>query len=163
MAKRTAPSGAQRAKAPSREAPQGVSRPVAPNSPASDLIIAKAIATAVRMTPGVVDLSPGFLALAATYGPNERVVGVVVRHTAPHATAVEVHVTVAMEAATAIPTTEAQGGVSSVAAKLEPPESAVLTHVADHVREAVYRAMRDLHVATPSAVDVFIDDIQAPA
>jgi len=128
------------------------------------MTIAKAIATAVRMTPGVVALSPGLLALAATYAANERLVGVVVRHSGSHNAAdiaVEVHVTVAMEAPEASHV-EAQGDVPSLSAQTETSEIAVLTRIANQVREAVYRAMQDLRLPPPSAVDVLIDDSQTP-
>jgi uncharacterized alkaline shock family protein YloU len=123
------------------------------------MIIAKAIAEAVRATPGIVDLSPGLLVFAATYGANEPFVGVVVRSSSLHETAVEVHVTVAMEEP---PNVEAQGNASSMSVLTESSDSAVLPQVANQVREAVYRAMRDLRLAPPSSVDIFIDDIQEP-
>lgn len=141
---------------------QDVSQPIPPSSPASNMTIAKAIATAVRMTPGVVALSPGLLALAATYAANERLVGVVVRHSGSRDAAdiaVEVHVTVAMEAP---PRVETQGDALSLSAQTETSEIAVLARIANQVREAVYRAMQDLRLPPPSAIDVLIDDIQTP-
>jgi hypothetical protein len=160
MANTTAHHGKARVRAPSQPVARDVSPSVSSHSLANDITIAKTIATAVRATPGVVDLSPGLLALAATYGPHERLVGVVVRHPGPHETAVDVHVTVAVEAT---PPDEEQGGVaSSWSVQTETSDRAALTRVANRVREAAYRAMQGLHVAPPSAVDVFIDDIQMP-
>jgi hypothetical protein len=163
MANSTAPhhkAQKPRVRTPSHDVSQDVSQPVPPRSQPSDISVAKAIATAVRATPGVIDLSPGLLALAATYAANERLVGVVVRHPGPHETAVEVHVTVAMEATTRV---KAQGNASSLSAHTETSDIAILTRVANLVREAVYRAMRDLRLPPPLAVDVLIDDIQGPA
>jgi hypothetical protein len=79
--------------------------------------------------------------------------------------AVEVHVTVAMEAtpAKATPNVERQGEAPASPARAEMSHAAVLTQVAALVREAVYRVMRDLRLAPPSAVDVLIDDIQVSA
>jgi uncharacterized alkaline shock family protein YloU len=45
----------------------------------SEVAIARAAVAAVRTVPGVVDVSPGRYAEAATYGPGERVGGVAVR------------------------------------------------------------------------------------
>ncbi|MGE5335088.1 MAG: hypothetical protein ACM3N4_10345 [Nitrososphaerota archaeon] len=127
---------------------------------------ARAIATAVRATPGVVDLSPGLMALAATYGATERVVGVAVRHPVPHETVVDVHVIVATVAVDAAAETERQGGASGISAPASAPSApagvAVLTRVANNVRDAVYRAVRELGLAPLSAVDVLIDDIRLP-
>jgi len=44
----------------------------------SEVNLARAVVVAVRAIPGVVDVSPGLFAEAATYGPAERVTGVVV-------------------------------------------------------------------------------------
>jgi hypothetical protein len=159
MAKATTPHAKRRVRTPAYDVPQYVAQSMPRHSLASDMMIAKAIAEAVRATPGIVGLSPGLQALAATYGVNERLVGIVVRHPSPGETAVEVHVTVAMEA---MPSIEAQGSASSVAAQMETSDSAALTRVANQVREAVYRAMQDLRLAPPSSVDILIDDIQAP-
>src|SRR5215469_8906501 len=59
---------------------------------ASDIPVARAVAEAVRALPMVLDLSPGKFELAATYGPRERVTGVVVRRTSSHNITIEVHV-----------------------------------------------------------------------
>jgi hypothetical protein len=60
------------------------------------------------------------------------------------------------------PNVEAQGNASFVSTPTETSEIAVLTRIANQVREAVYRAMQDLNMAPPASVDIFIDDIQAP-
>ncbi len=138
---------------------QHLSQPTPHESQASDLNIAKAISKAVRATPGVVDLSPGLFALAATYGANEQFVGIVVRKSSLLETVVEVHVIVAIEVT---PNVEEQGNTSSVSAQMETSDSAVLIRVANRVRKAVYRAMEDLRLAPPASVDIFIDDIQEP-
>ncbi len=158
MANPTTPRHKPHVKTPAHDVPQHISQSIPGYSQASKMIIAKAISEAVRATPGIVDLSPGLLVLAATYDANERLVGVVVRQSSPHEIAVEVHVTVAMEAP---PNVEAQGNASFVAAPTETSGIAVLTRVANQVREAVYRAMQDLRLAPPASVDIFIDDIQA--
>lgn len=142
---------------------QGASQPTVAPAQLSDTAIARAIASAVRATPGVADLNPGLVVLAATYGPNERVVGVIVRHPGPRDTVVEVHVTAEVET---LPGGEAQGGVSDEStgsAQMGASDAGVLTRIADRVRGAVYRAVRELGLEPPSAVDVLIDDIQLSA
>ena len=57
----------------------------------SDVAIARAIREAVRRVPGVAEISAGPRVVAATYGPGERVEGVVVRRDAEHVD-LEVHV-----------------------------------------------------------------------
>jgi hypothetical protein len=52
------------------------------DAPVSETSLARAIVAAVRRVAGVADVSPGRFAEAATYGPNEKVQGVVVKRTA---------------------------------------------------------------------------------
>lgn len=133
----------------------------------SDIAFARAIAVAVRATPGVADLSPGLMALAATYGPHERVVGVVVRHTSAHDThethgtdvEVDVHVIVAIEAAA---DSVARGDESRATPSGEASDVAVLTQIASRVRAAVYRVASSMNLAPLPTVDVLIDDIELP-
>jgi hypothetical protein len=140
--------------------PEDIPQSVPALSEVSDIIIARAVAAAVRTTPGIAGLSPGLLALAATYGPNERVVGVVLRHFSPRDTVVEVHVVASIET---IPRTEPHKTVSEKSAQAGASDGAVLIRVADQVRNAVYRAIAELNLPAPSAVDVLIDDIRLPA
>lgn len=153
-------------KTPATTPSEDVAQPTAVYSQASDFMAARAIAAAVRATHGVVDLSPGLLALVATYGATERVVGVVVRHPVPRDTVVEVHVVVATGTVEAGPETEMREGDSDMPTRASASGAsaagAVLTRVADEVRRAVYRAVQELGLAPPSAVDVLIDDIRLP-
>jgi uncharacterized alkaline shock family protein YloU len=57
----------------------------------TEVALAQAIVAAVRLVPGVADVSSGRFAEVATYGPNEKVRGVSVRATADGLD-VEVHV-----------------------------------------------------------------------
>ena len=61
------------------------------NLAVSDVAFAQAVAAAVRTLPGVAALSPGRSAEVATYGPHEKVQGVIVR-TVDGALDVDVHV-----------------------------------------------------------------------
>jgi hypothetical protein len=117
----------------------------------NDITIAKLLAQAIRATAGVVDLSPGLFALEATYGPGERVLGIVLSHPAPNALTIEVRVvlaeTVLREALCALPSTEAG-------------ETALLLRFAQQLRTVVAHTIRTLDVAGLTAVDVAIDDIR---
>ena len=134
------------------------SQPVLAPSSVRDISLARASVAAIRATPGVADVSPGLIVLAATYGPHERVVGVVVRHASPHDTAVEVHIIAARETISDIAT---HGG-GSEATPEDASEVAVLAQVASRVRAAVYRVASSMNLVPLPAVDVFIDDIQVP-
>jgi hypothetical protein len=117
----------------------------------SDITIAKLLAQAIRATPGVVDLSPGLFAIEATYGPGERVLGIVLRHPAPNALVIEVRVvlaeTILREALSAVPSTGSDG-------------TPLLLRFADQLRTVVAHTIHTLDVPVLTAVDVAIDDIR---
>ena len=131
-------------------------------SGASDIAIARAVAGAVRAAPMVLDLSPGIVELAATYGPRERVTGVVVRRPSSHDYAIEVHVVLRGSLYAGSQLDEARGGASHHKASAGMAHDAVLMRSADQIRRAIYRAVRGLDMAPPARVDVIIEDIQAP-
>jgi len=135
-------------------------RPPGPRT--SDITIARAVADAARSMPVVLGLSPGTTVLAATYGPRERVTGVVVRHPGPHAIALEVHVVLRNPQAHAGVDAEARGDRPHAPASAGTAGEAVLTGAADQIREAVYRAARRLDTPPLTSVDILIDDIEAP-
>src|SRR5258708_28743612 len=83
---------AKTSSAHSRTVSDEISQPARALSKVSDIAIARAVGEAVRATPMVLDLSPGIVELAVTYGPHERVTGVVVRHPNSHDIAIEGHV-----------------------------------------------------------------------
>jgi hypothetical protein len=138
-----------------------VSRPTRTLSEASDIAIARAVAEAVRAMPMVLDLSPGIVALAATYGPHERVTGVVVRRLNAHNITIEVHVVLQGSLHDGSQQAEARGGASHREASARTTRTAVLTRSAEQIRRAVYRAVQGLGMAAPAGVDVLIEDIQA--
>lgn len=127
-------------------------------SGASDSAIARAIVAAIRAMPGIADVSPGLVMLAATYGPCERVVGVVVRHDSPHDTAVEIHVVVE---GVARPNSATRGG-DAPATPGEASDVAVLAQVVSQIRATICDVVSSLNLVPLSAIDVFIDDIQFP-
>jgi hypothetical protein len=123
------------------------------NGQVQDVEIAGAVAKAVLTVPEVVSLSPGHSAFAATYGPTQRVTGVVVRRSTPTEMSLEVHV------ALRAPSIDlAARSVSGEAASFEAGEGS-LPAMAAQVREAVFRALGEMGLPPPVKVDVFIDDI----
>ena len=121
----------------------------------SDIAIASAVAQAVRAVPGVVDLSPGAPALAATYGSGKRVDGVVVHHLAPDQVALEIHVTLSeteSKLADADFALDTSGRVRKA--------SGLLTRVASRIRGAVYDIAPDMYPHALMRVDVHIDDLK---
>lgn len=139
----------------------------------SDLAIARAVAGAVRGVPGVSGLSRGFSVMAATYGPMQRVTGVVVDCRSGTAdaespegfsypTRIEVHVIVQLPSATSLLTAqEAAGDVPGlqVTAEDRAGGSGLLLGVAVRIRRSVQGAVEDMGLPTPAEVDVYIDDI----
>jgi hypothetical protein len=129
---------------------------------ASDIAIARAVAEAVRAAPMVLELSPGIAELAVTYGPRERVTGVVVRHPNSRDIIIDVHVVLRGPLHDRSQYSETPAGASHRKASAGTARDAVLTRSADHIRRAVYRAAQALGIAAPTGVDVHIEDIQAP-
>jgi hypothetical protein len=100
-----------------------------------EVALAQAVVAAVRLVPGVADVSAGRFAEVATYGAGEKVQGVIVRATADGLD-VEVHICAHYV------------------------DSLVMDELAARVREATRHAL-DAAGATPlSRIDVAIDDLQ---
>jgi hypothetical protein len=137
-----------------------VPRPVPTPARASDIMIARAVAEAVRTAPMVYALSPGIVELAVTYGPRERVTGVVVRHPNPRDISIEVHVVLHAALQTGSQQSEAARSRLHRRASAGAVGGAVLTRSANQIRRAVYRAVDRLGVEQPTGVDVLIEDIQ---
>jgi hypothetical protein len=137
-------------------------RPATTLPGASDIEIARAVADAVRATPVVLELSPGTVELAATYGPRERIAGVVVRRPNAHDVIIEVHVVLRGSLHDGSPQDVARGGATRRKASTGMAPDAVLTRSADQIRRAVYHATQRLDIAPPAGVDVLIEDIQVP-
>jgi hypothetical protein len=138
-----------------------ISQPARALAKVSDIAIARAVGETVRATPMVLDLSPGIVELAATYGPHERVTGVVVRHPNAHDITIEVHVVLHGSPHDGSEQAKARGGASHREATARTTRTAVLTRSAEQVRRAAYRAVQGLSMAPPAGVDVLIEDVQA--
>lgn len=116
----------------------------------NDMVIAKAIARAIRGIPGVLDMGQGLFAKAATYGPRKHIVGIVLRRVALEDLAVEVHVI--LDEVTFINTL--------LDATSSSGNTPILLHFADLIRVVVSQTFGHLGLPTPTIVDVTIDDIR---
>ena len=139
--------------------PQEAARRGRPPKPVSDLTIANAAAQATRMAPGVVDLSPGLFALAATYGLGQRVTGVVVHHLTPDHTpdtiALEIRVVLSEAHCNMVAADAASDSIER-----ETETAGILLEIASHIRGVVYESLRDIAPMLLVQVDVFIDDLR---
>lgn len=138
-------------KTPKRKATPQARVPDGDPEQESDIRIAGVIVRAVSDVRGVAALSPGNLAMAATYGPGQTVHGVVLRHRARGTLVVEVHV-VADE-------TELGSMLASRRADAGAEPNAVLPALAEEIRGRVARAMRDMAMHAPASIDVYFDDL----
>ena len=116
----------------------------------NDMVIANAIAHAIRGVPGVLDMSQGLFAKAATYGPGKRIAGIVLRHDAPGELSVEVHVV--LDETTFI---KALSDLSSSAS-----DTPILLRFTGMIRVVVVQTFEHLGLPAPTMVDVTIDDIR---
>ena len=125
----------------------------------SDFTIASAAAQATRMAPGVMDLSPGLFALAATYGLGQRVTGVVVHHLTPDHTpdtiALEIRVVLSEAHCNMVAADAASDSIER-----ETETAGILLEIASHIRGVVYESLRDIAPMLLVQVDVFIDDLR---
>jgi len=135
------------------EAPPSLSQVV--YEPSNDLELAKAIVQAVRLTPGVLDMSPGRFVLAATYGPGEHVTGVVLLHMTPTLLTVQIHVVASILAMSEFLPISSQTEEEHVT-----DETPMLVQLAEQIRRNVYQAVHDFGLPAPLEVDVSIDDMQ---
>jgi hypothetical protein len=116
----------------------------------NDMVIANAIAHAIRDVPGVLDMGQGLFAKAATYGPGKHIAGIVLRHAAPGELSVEVHVVL-----DEITFMKALSDVSPGS-----DETPVLPRFTDQIRAVVTQTFEHLGLPAPTMVDVTIDDIR---
>lgn len=119
----------------------------------NEMIIAKSIARVVRRLPWVVDMSAGPFQEKITYGRGGHVNGVVLRHTASGASAIEIGVVIAEKALL-----EAFSPTSVRTSDLDIVP--LLLRLADQLRVVVYHTTQDLGLSVLTEIDVSIDDIR---
>jgi hypothetical protein len=116
----------------------------------SDMVIADAIAHALRDVPGVLDMGQGLFARAATYGPGKHIAGVVLQHPAPGELSVEVHVV--------LDETTFLKALSDMSSNSD--NTPIVLRFTDHIRAVVSQTFEHLGLPVPTMVDVTIDDIR---
>nr|BBH89321.1 hypothetical protein KTC_40720 [Thermosporothrix sp. COM3] len=116
-------------------------------APSAEVRFAREIARAVVQMPEFASLGPGRFVQAATYGPGERITGVVVQQSAPEVFTAEIHVVL----------TEAALQQAFIQ---QPIGSAYLLQLADAVRKVAHQAAsRVAGTATLAQIDVAFDDV----
>lgn len=121
----------------------------------SDIALASDVAQAVRKVPGVVDLSAGHVALAATYGSGQRVTGVVVHHLSQDEVVLEVHVILSEAHCTTV-----SSGAASRSAGSDSDGFGLLNDMASRIRGVVYDVVKDMPSLVLVRADVLIDDLR---
>ena len=119
----------------------------------NEMVIAKSIARVVRRLPWIVDMSAGPLQEKVTYGRRGHVSGVVLRHTASGASAIEISVVIAEKALL-----EAFSPISVRTSDLDTVP--MLLRLAAQLRMVIYHTVQDLGLSVLTEIDVSIDDIR---
>jgi hypothetical protein len=143
----------------------------------NDVALALALAQAARTAEQVVDVSAGRYGTAVTYGPGQRVTGIVLRRSAPSGTSaappfvVEAHIVVATAAVAvlaapplAAPKTsrEKRQRLHAATARELPgaPRAPVLLRIADEARRALAATLRRLRPGETWEIDITIDELR---
>src|SRR5690349_7881251 len=155
---------AQDADAP--DEPEAVSR-----DGADDVALALALAQAARAVEHVVDLGAGRYGVAATYGPGQRIRGIVLRRTARSegrvaaAPVVEAYLVVATAAITSAMISAAQKNKRRLSpdhalGASNAPGEPVLLRIAGETRRALAASLRQLRPNEQWDIDIIIDDLR---
>jgi len=120
----------------------------------SDLELAKSIAAAICEVPDVLGMGPGRFAQAATYGPGERVMGVVLHHPAPATLAIEAHVV--LDERMLVQTLSSVFPSNGFSGSEHTP---IVVRVADRIRAVVFQTVHRFGGPGPITVDVVVDDL----
>jgi hypothetical protein len=151
-----------------------------PRENSDDVALALALVRAARTVEQVVDVSAGRYGTAVTYGPGQRVTGIVVRRPTPSATSaapsfvVEAHIVVATAAVTvlAAPPLAALKTSRDKREKRQRPQAAtarelpgaprapVLLRIADEARRALAATLRRLRPGETWEIDITIDELR---
>jgi hypothetical protein len=141
-----------------------------PRADNTDVALALALAAAARTVAYVVDLGAGRYGVAATYGPGQRITGIVLHRPTPSAGGaapafvVEAHIVVAMAAVTSVMVPAAQQKKphlpSTRAHRTEDMGgSPILLRIADETRRALATTLRRLRPNEQWDIDITIDDL----
>lgn len=116
----------------------------------SDIDIANAIVHGIRNVPGILEMSQGLFAKAATYGPGNHIAGIALQHPSPGELSVEVHVV--LDERFLLKT------LSNAASSSD--TTPILMRFTDQVRAAVSQTLEHLSLPVPIMINVAIDDIR---
>lgn len=140
-----------------------------------DATLALALAQAARTVEHVVDLGVGRYGVAATYGPGQRITGIVLRRSTPSATiapmsfVVEAHIVVATAVVTSGMTSAAQRSehneqwrpsIDHALSAPGTPKAPVLLRIADETRRVLAAALRQLRPNEKWDIDITVDDLR---
>jgi hypothetical protein len=136
-----------------------------------DVALALALTQAARTVEHVVDLSAGRHGSAITYGPGQRVIGIVLGRSIPSATSapstfVEAHIVVATAAILhAMSSAKRQRTISPSSRRRSHPApgttaSPVLLQIADKTRNALFETLRHLRPNEKWNIDIVIEDLR---
>ena len=139
-----------------------------------DVALALALAQTARTVEHVVDLGAGRYGVAATYGPGQRIRGIVLRRAAQSegsaegsaaAPVVEAYIVVATAAITSATTLAAQQrkqrpSPDHALAASGTPETPVLLRIAGETRRALAATLRRLRPNERWDIDIIIDDLR---
>jgi len=142
-----------------------------------DVALALALAQAARTVEQVVDVSAGRYGTAVTYGPGQRVTGIVLRRPtqsgwdSPLSFVVEAHIVVATAAVTVPiaphlaapkPSREKRQRQKTSSTREMPgtPRAPILLLIADETRRALAATLRRLRPGETWEIDVTIDDLR---
>jgi len=120
----------------------------------TDVWLAEIVAGAICSVPGVAVLEQGRGVAVATYGRGRTVNGVAVRRVAGDKLEIDVCVVVAEVEAVSLMTPSNAGLFAPSIASV-----AVLSKLAETIRERVVRALGDVALGPPISVDVYFDDL----
>jgi len=142
-----------------------------------DVALALALSRAARTVEHVVDVSAGRYGVAATYGPGQRVTGIVLRRAvqsgwdSPLSFVVEAHIVVATAAVTMPiaphlaapkPSREKRQRQKTSSTREMPgaPRAPILLLIADETRRALAATLRRLRPGETWEIDITIDDLR---
>jgi hypothetical protein len=144
-----------------------------PHDRNDDVALALALAQTARTVEHVVDLGAGRYGVAATYGPGQRVKGIVLRRSAlsegnAAASVVEAHIVIAAAAVTSVMTPAAQQKkqrlpATTVRRTSAKSESPVLLRIAAEARRALAATLQRLRSGEQWDIDIVIDDLRDTA
>jgi hypothetical protein len=140
---------------------------------AGDVALALALAQTARTVKHVVDLGAGRYGVAVTYGPGQRIRGIVLRRAAQSegaegsaaASVVEAYIVVATSAITSAMAPAPQQrkqppSPDHALAASEMPRAPVLLHIAGETRRTLAATLRQLRPNEQWDIDIIIDDLR---